>query len=308
MQQYTPPPEKSMEERIPATWVPIEWEPDNPGERVHVDGKQMVRSNTPMPSFLNPLEHLSFQREDFSPPPAAEAAPQGAEKAPQPKAEVSGGVSPSQEASQGVSEEEFKSFALVEGYRSKAYEDSQGNVTVGIGFNMDQPGAEDVWKRAGIGKDFQSVKEGQPLTEEEVRGLLDVTLQDARSRAKERATELGVDWDGLPSWHRAILTDLAFNVGYLTEWTKVFRATSPREVLLEARRREGGKHTKGMDNRVARIGLKLGLISSDAEARELGLKLARLTGDEVRGIRGSSPEPTHFPGDVAQADYENIPT
>ena len=201
-----------------------------------------------------------------------------------------------------VPEPIMQSFSTVEGYRTKAYKDSQGLTTVGVGFNMEQTGAQKIWEQAGVDQDFEAVKSGkEELSDQNIEKLLSVTLSDSESKAQARAEELGLKWEELPDWHQAILTDIAFNTGSVKGWRKVFLNTDPIEVLREARRREGGKHTKGMDNRVARIGLSLGLITSVEEARAAGLTLADLSKEEeVRLAKG--PQPDTIPPTLAEKE------
>lgn len=199
-----------------------------------------------------------------------------------------------QAVSQEVSDDIFQSYATVEGKESKAYPDTGGNITVGVGFNMDQEGARDIWKSAGVQKDFDAVHQGkQELSDEEIKALLGVTLMEAGKKAQTRAKALGVKWDSLPSWHREILTDLAFNVKGISQWSQVFTSKNPKAVLRAARRQDGGKWTKGMDNRVTRIGLRLGIVNSVRQARLLGLEKADLPKDEeaalIRKAQKSKP-------------------
>lgn len=305
MQEYTPPPEKSMEERIPANWVPIEWEPDNPGERVQVDDREMVRSNTPMPSFLNPLEHLSFQREDFSPPPAAEAPAQGAEKAPQAKAPVSGGGRPSQTASLGVSEDVWSLTAREEGVRNKSYTLDSGKypesgVTVATGLDIGQ------WTEKGlktlgmpepllermrpyIGKKGKAAEElhgqqgGFELTDQEVR-LVDTLLKADALRAinTDLLEKTGKLMDDFPLEAQQVMVSMYHNFG-----AKVFKYGTWKELVdgnygEAARRLRNTAEWKSLHERRAR------------EADVLSVLAPR--------------EPTIFPGDIAQAPDENIPT
>ena len=181
-----------------------------------------------------------------------------------------------------VSDEIYNSFATVEGARTKAYKDSQGLTTVGVGFNMAQEGAKKMWKQAGLTKSFEDVFDGKvELDDADMKALLGLTVGDSEGKAERRAKTLGVPWESMPEWHKAILSDIAFNTGDVTGWTRVFKETEPRRVLQQARRREGGKNTAGMDNRVARIGIMLGIIDTVDQAKALGLSLTNLGQGEV---------------------------
>ena len=181
-----------------------------------------------------------------------------------------------------VSDEIYNSFATVEGARPKAYKDSQGLTTVGVGFNMAQEGAKKMWRQAGIAKSFDDVFEGRvELDQADMKALLGLTVSDSEGKAQRRAESLGIPWESLPEWHKAILSDIAFNKGDVSGWSRVFKETEPRRVLQQARRREGGKNTAGMDNRVARIGIMLGIIDTAEQAKKLGLSLTNLDQSEV---------------------------
>lgn len=185
--------------------------------------------------------------------------------------------------------EEFKPTyevaRLVEDYRPESYLDSQGLRTVGVGFNMEQANAEKLWKQAGVDQDFDSIfDQRDKLSDINIQRLFRLTSSNANQMSRKRAEALGLDWDTFSPDKRAIISDAIFNTGKPNQWTKIFKANNLKNVLREARRKEGGKNTAGMDNRVARIGLRLGIIDSVAQAKALGLKLTSLSGFEVRKI------------------------
>lgn len=193
----------------------------------------------------------------------------------------------------------------LESSRSKVYHDSardknnpafKGYKTVGVGFNMEQAGARKVWDEAGVSANFDDVFNGKTeLTDDDQRKLLGVTYRNAQSRAAARAKQVGVVFDNLPDWHKEILTDIAFNVKDMSQWTRVFKSTHPVAVLREARRKDSGNFTKGMDNRVTKLALSLNLIDSVEEARtKLGLKLADVDPRTVARIiqRRKKAQPT----------------
>jgi hypothetical protein len=245
----------------------------------------------PQPTIADPYPKLSFQTESGAPPPAPEKKKQ----------------SPAPSEGTIINEPLLKSFSVVEGYRNKSYQDSQGKTTVGVGFNMDQSGAKKIWEQAGVDQDFDAIKSGkEELSDPNIKKLFSVTFADSESKAQQRAKKLGIEWDTLPEWHRAILTDIAFNTKDINVWKKVFLNTNPLDVLREARRTEGGKHTKGMDNRVARIGLSLGLIHSVKEARAAGLELADLSKAEETKLAQEKPEET-IPPTLAEESQQPKP-
>jgi GH24 family phage-related lysozyme (muramidase)/orotate phosphoribosyltransferase-like protein len=94
-----------------------------------------------------------------------------------------------------------------EGYEKKAYRDSRGHLTVGIGFNLDQPGAKQLLSKLGI--DYNKVRQGQMLDDLQIKKIFnkdaDVALMNAKSFAN--------NYDSLPKSVKLVLIDMAFNLG-----------------------------------------------------------------------------------------------
>lgn len=106
-----------------------------------------------------------------------------------------------------------------EGFRLRAYDDAtgqpysggrkKGNITVGIGFNMDAPGAKDLFMTAtGLDEeDFKEVYKGKrQLTHEQVRKLFDFSVQQAEQYVHRIFKD-----DNLTTHQRIALVSLAFN-------------------------------------------------------------------------------------------------
>jgi GH24 family phage-related lysozyme (muramidase) len=95
-----------------------------------------------------------------------------------------------------------------EGERSTVYKDSKGISTVGIGFNLEQPGAKEAIEY--IGADFDNVRSGQiALTKEQIKILGDISLANAIMQADKLYPNLA----SLPYQKRAVVVDLAYNIG-----------------------------------------------------------------------------------------------
>lgn len=121
---------------------------------------------------------------------------------------------------QTYAQRRYDFISAEEGIRDRAYDDSTGrpvvagrpavgNVTVGIGFNMDRPDARAVLRSAlGLGDDeFNAIYRGdRKLSPLEVRRLFDHTSKEAEQIVSERLR--GVD---LPEHQRVALVSLAFN-------------------------------------------------------------------------------------------------
>ncbi len=91
------------------------------------------------------------------------------------------------------------------------YTDTTGHKTVGIGFNMDSKIARDVWKSAGIDKDFNAVRSGnQQITEIEAQQLLGKSYEIAQHDIKKLVPNI----EQLPAKAQEALTQLAFQHGY----------------------------------------------------------------------------------------------
>lgn len=106
-----------------------------------------------------------------------------------------------------------------EGIRTAAYDDAtgrrvvdpnqkRGNITVGVGFNMDRPDARNVWNAVfGNDVDFDKVYSGQSeLNDDQVRRLFNFTAQEAETIVSNKFA--GVD---LEEHQRIALVSLAFN-------------------------------------------------------------------------------------------------
>jgi GH24 family phage-related lysozyme (muramidase) len=106
-----------------------------------------------------------------------------------------------------------------EGRRNQAYDDAtgkaitpgcvvQGHPTVGVGFNLDAPGAQ-----AGIeslGLDYGQVRAGaQTLTDEHIDTLLEQTV----NQAIQAAQQLIPNFDTLPGGPQIVVVDMVFNLG-----------------------------------------------------------------------------------------------
>ena len=80
--------------------------------------------------------------------------------------------------------------------------------------------------------------------------------------------DIGTSWDKLDTKYQNVLTSLAYNVGGTgagQQWKAVLQAAKDENILdfaKELRREDGGKITKGMDNRVIRELYAAGIIDS----------------------------------------------
>jgi len=90
---------------------------------------------------------------------------------------------------------------------------------------------------------------------------------DGKEGWDAKLKKLGITWDELDYKYQNALTSLAYNVGGAkagTGWTKVLQAAKDgnvKEFAKQMRRKDSGKNTAGMDNRVAKELYYAGIIS-----------------------------------------------
>lgn len=98
-------------------------------------------------------------------------------------------------------------IARHEGRRKKAYRDSRGIWTVGIGYNLEQPGAENLLKM--VGANHSAVCKGKELSEEQIDKLFGYTFAVASNNAKGTIK----DFDSLPEKIQMVVIDMVFQLG-----------------------------------------------------------------------------------------------
>lgn len=143
-----------------------------------------------------------------------------------------------------------------EGVRFTAYDDATGNtisssykprgkVTVGIGFNMDAPGARGIWKAViGDEADFDEVYSGRKrLNEDQVRRLFDATIQDAEEVVQRKLGDVSLDEN-----QRLALVSLAFNLPALIgpNLTRHVKNGDMKSAAEEILYRSNAKKIKGL--------------------------------------------------------------
>ena len=100
---------------------------------------------------------------------------------------------------------------LEEGLRYRAYKDTTGHITVGIGFNMDNPTAKAIWLRADIPESFNAVYTQQSvLSTNSVVKLLNTCVDNCRI---DLESVLLRDVQDMPTYVQLALINLMFNLG-----------------------------------------------------------------------------------------------
>ena len=148
----------------------------------------------------------------------------------------------------------------VEGVRDRAYKDTEGNITIGVGFNMSGDGARKYWNDAfGHEISFDDAYSGKiKLTKEQIDKLLDVTVD---AKTKETQKLFGEEiWYRLRPNEQITLVSLRFNGKVLLNYnTNLYRQivlyaqTGDPKYLAEARKeiefRSNLNDVKGVQNR-----------------------------------------------------------
>ena len=105
-------------------------------------------------------------------------------------------------------EEVSKLITRHEGIRNKVYLDTQGNPTIGIGFNLNNSDSRERIEELGL--NFESVFVGfDSLTNKQIKSLFDKDL----SNSIKDAISFLPDFDNQPDKVKIVLVDMSFNMG-----------------------------------------------------------------------------------------------
>jgi GH24 family phage-related lysozyme (muramidase) len=95
-----------------------------------------------------------------------------------------------------------------EGESAKAYKDSKGHHTIGIGFNLDRKDADSILK--SLGKNLSEILSGnQELNEDDIIKLFKFSLREAIVTARD----VFPSFDNQPDNAKMVIIDLVFNLG-----------------------------------------------------------------------------------------------
>jgi len=101
----------------------------------------------------------------------------------------------------------FNMLKLNEGNKPKVYEDSKGNRTIGIGFNLEDEGNRKFLKQEGI--NINELFQGRELSDKETKTLYNHSLRQAFADAQKFDPDLAKR----PEAARMAIVDMAFNLG-----------------------------------------------------------------------------------------------
>ena len=103
----------------------------------------------------------------------------------------------------------YNVVSLNEGKKREVYKDTEGNNTIGIGFNLEEAGnREYLFKKHGLTYD-DVVNKGVKLSENQIRDLYNYSMSNAYQDAKL----FDPKFDSRPHNVRVAVLDLAFNLG-----------------------------------------------------------------------------------------------
>lgn len=118
-----------------------------------------------------------------------------------------------------------------EGRRHRVYRDSRGNRTVGVGFNLDRPGAAEDIGRLLKGVGYAALRRGTTtLTDAQVDVLLRHDVQRAIDTARRQVT----GFDTLPFDAQLIIIDMTYNIGSLHKWRNLRSALAQHDFASAA--------------------------------------------------------------------------
>lgn len=95
-----------------------------------------------------------------------------------------------------------------EGIRYRTYKDSKGKRTIGVGFNLQSPGAKKMISSLGI--NYEKVKSGKLiLTQDQIEKLFEKKTEEALSGARRNID----NFDNLPKDIQLVVVDMIYNLG-----------------------------------------------------------------------------------------------
>ena len=116
-------------------------------------------------------------------------------------------------------------ISLNEGKKPAVYKDSLGNMSIAVGFNLEEPAnIKYLEERHGLTYD-DVVNKGKTLSENQIRDLYNFSIKNALADAKE----FDPKFSSRPTNAKIALLDLSFNLGR----NKLFTFKKMREALAE---------------------------------------------------------------------------
>jgi len=138
-----------------------------------------------------------------------------------------------------------------EGKQDTIYKDSKGNLTIGIGFNLNRPDANARLKN--VGADPKLIRSGKAkLTEQQIDTLYKEDLNKAKNSAKKLVSKT---WSELPKGVQGVLTEMAFNLGEggLAEFKNTLSYIEDKRFKLAAQSMLKSKWARQVGSRAKRL-------------------------------------------------------
>jgi len=144
-------------------------------------------------------------------------------------------------------------FSLIkrnEGYSNKAYKDTTGNMTIGIGFNLDRPSSKKAIENLGF--NYYDVRSGKvSLRDSQIKTLFTNEALLAIKSAKVFVN----NFDSLPHDAKLVIIDMAYNVGLprLNKFVKLKAALENMDFKNAAREMQDSNWYKQVKSRGIRM-------------------------------------------------------
>ncbi|AWV97515.1 glycoside hydrolase family protein [Arcticibacterium luteifluviistationis] len=154
-----------------------------------------------------------------------------------------------------LNREELRNYIVSnEGLRQRAYNDSLGIPTIGVGFNLNRHDAN--WRLSELGLNYEHVYYGrQELTIDQINHLLDSDLDNSISSVQK----LFPNFNQFSSKRQIVLVDLVFNLGInrLSTFVKMIAAINEGNWQTAAKELENSNYYTQVGRRGIRNSLLL---------------------------------------------------
>ena len=137
-----------------------------------------------------------------------------------------------------------------EGYKRNPYYDSEKKLTVGIGFNIDEPSNRNVFYKV-TGLNPSKVTTKTLLTDKQIDDLYRVSY----NRAVSDARKFLPSYDSQPLPVKKVLVDMSFNLGYprLSKFTKFKDALEKRDYKRASKEMLDSKWSRQVKSRATNL-------------------------------------------------------
>jgi lysozyme len=172
-------------------------------------------------------------------------------------------------------------IASEEGDSPRVYRDSRGFRTIGRGFNLDQPNARTIWKRAGALEDFDAVLNGAPISQETNDRLFNYKAE----RIEKAARKIFKDFDRLGVNQQAALQSMVYQLGATgaSKFEETLAALASGNGKKVENNILNSRFAKQTPARAKRTALMLAYDLTPAQAERKLVEQGRLASNELKG-------------------------